>query len=209
MDWKRSEYTKMNVMINIFRGIYLLIMAIDVLVVVKKIIFHKKRSKNSIYYSGWFFGVCLFSSVLLNFGLFMTDIVGHSWNSLNMESLILLFVIIILNIIVTIFLSISIKPHLEITGTSFILYKKFSRINIEFSSIDNKKSEYIFITVQSSKIFPKKNIFNQREYLIVRLRNNVEIKINCNPMLFSGNRILFFKTIVKVLKIERKILANE
>ena len=179
---------------------------LDILLIIKKIIFHKNLVDNIIYYSGWFFGTALLISILINYSLFMSDIIGDSWHNLRIHSFISLLLINLFNPIVTFILFYSTKKHLEIKDTSFILHKIFSKITIEFSDIDTKKSEYIFVVGKSSRLFPKKNIFEQKEYLLLQLNNGVIIKINLNFLLFSGNKTLLFTTIVKKLKIDRKIV---
>ena len=198
----------MEIMINIYRIMYFLMIILDIGLIAKKIIFHTKKKQNTIYFAGWIFGISLFTSLLINFNLFMSDIISDSWHYLEKDSFIALTVINIINPVITLLVFTGTRIHLEITEASLILHKMFSRKTIKFIDIDTQKSEYVLEQQKSTKLFPKKNILKGKEYLLIYCKNNELIHINMNPFLFNGNMTLAMIIIIKKLKIKRKSIEN-
>ena len=196
----------MEILMFILRVSYILNMATVLLLLVIKIMVHRKLSNVELYYSEWIFGTSLFISVLLNITFFMSDIIADSWHNLGVDSLVLLIIMNILNLFMTFVVFIGTKKRLDINSKSFIIYNMFSKRRIEFRDINAEKSEYVFALGKSSKFLPKKNIFGHQEYLHIYLNNGKDIKINLNPFLLSGNKVLLLTVVVKQLKIKRKTL---
>lgn len=188
----------------ILRLLYLINVCLSSILIFKKIVMKKNRNIG-IYYSGWIFGTALFTSVMFNLTFIMSDIIADSWHNLKIENIILLILMNILNTFITFIMFIGTKKRIDITHKSLIIHTLFSKKKIMFVDIDTNKSEYIFISGKSNKLFPKKNIFTSGEYLRVVLKCDKEIKINMNPLLYSGNKLLFMSIIVKELKIKRKL----
>ena len=73
-----------------------------------------------------------------------------------------------------------------------------------FEDIDTQRSAYVYVVGKSTKLFPKKSIFTSSEYFYIVFKNGEELKINLNPFILTGNRLLMFTVVVNKLKIERK-----
>lgn len=196
------------IIIIIFRVIYLVFICIDLFLMVKYVLQRRNRSQNVLYYSGIVFGTSLFIALLINFTLFMTDFVGKSWHSPSDKSLIIIAVYNIGNFLVTPFVIIGTKKHLEIKDASFVVYRLLAKpILAEFSSIDINKSEMCTVMPKSIKLFPNRNIFGAKEYLLLHFKDGTYLNINMNQFLFSGNFTLLRVTILK-LKIKRKLIEK-
>ena len=194
----------MEIIIYLLRTIYLLCISIDIVLIIKRIIFKIKLDKNDIYYSGWIYWLSLVCATLYNFIFIMTDLVSNSWFEITkISSVILLFVFSVLNPILCFTMYIGTLKKLEIKQNLFVVYKLFGYEEIPFSSIDIKNSEYVFKNAKGNKIFPAWNIFNSTEYLLLELNNKEKVKINLYPFIIEGNITLLMTVLVKTLKIKR------
>lgn len=194
----------MEIIIYLLRTIYLLCISIDIVLIIKRIIFKIKLDKNDIYYSGWIYWLSLVCATLYNFIFIMTDLVSNSWFEITkISSVILLVVFSALNPILCFTMYIGTLKKLEIKQNLFVVYKLFGYEEIPFSSIDIKNSEYVFKNAKGNKIFPAWNIFNSTEYLMLELNNKEKVKINLYPFIIEGNITLLMTVLVKTLKIKR------
>lgn len=194
----------MEIIIYLLRTIYLLCISIDIVLIIKRIIFKIKLDKNDIYYSGWIYWLSLVCATLYNFIFIMTDLVSNSWFEITkISSVILLVIFSALNPILCFTMYIGTLKKLEIKQNLFVVYKLFGYEEIPFSSIDIKNSEYVFKNAKGNKIFPAWNIFNSTEYLMLELNNKEKVKINLYPFIIEGNITLLMTVLVKTLKIKR------
>lgn len=194
----------MELFMYILRGMYITNILIICVLVVKKILMHKNKKNTEFYYENWIFGVGLFTSILYNITFFMSDLIANSWQGLKLESLILLTVMNIINILVTFMVYIGSKRRLNIKSSGFTVYKLFTKREIMFEDIDTQRSAYVYVVGKSTKLFPKKSIFTSSEYFYIVLKNGEELKINLNPFILTGNRLLMLTVVVNKLKIQRK-----
>ncbi len=152
-----------------------------------------------VYYSFIIFSVSICIGFMYGTAFLLSDIVFDTLRNIDQSSILpisILIIVMIGNTISMLYLS---SLSLEIGEDRFVYRNLVHRKIIKFEDIDIKASSYIFI---ESKM--KHNV-NLNEYLLIRLKNQKEIKLRTNSFIHTGNAILLLNTVANKLKIDREI----